>query len=739
MVYYKKSYGKYVGAVLCLVMLLVYTLFQMSKTVSRIEHSTEIMVEQNAKAFSQTVEARIGYAESNIRVIVHNIGMSMNSPELRQPHFVLNSYLDESPFSFIEYVRADGINTLADGRKLDAKDRVYYKEGMKGKSGIWANYKPALSKEVLLNHYTPLYYGDQLVGVVTGVIGGDTGLRSILRGDFWGQICYNILCDGKGRIITSNFSGNLGLNLEQFLRDKGFEKKDIDVISQNVEKNAFSTFRLEQRDSYGLVSLAKVGNHDFYVLQIVPSSSIDAIKNHNLVTYYGILGALLLLLMLICLLYRTDSQMQKAVLNAQKELDISTAISKMYYSLHIIDLSSDTAEDHLSSEDLRKLISQKEKASEKLIFAMENLSKPEWTERAISFVDLSTLQERMQDQEYIMLDFEGVHFWVHSFFTVMQRDEDGKVAKVIFVTRIIDKYMKDMQKLHRKANVDQLTGLLNRTSYEADIKGYKDTVLPDNFVLASIDVNALKTVNDNIGHAAGDELIQGAAECMKRCLGGYGHVYRTGGDEFTAILFADEAKLEEIKKDLEVSVRVWHGNLVPELNLACGYASKAEYPEADLKQLNDIADKQMYADKELYYSKKGLDRRRQQYVFDVISSTYTKILRVNLSDDTYSIVRLFGNETEDKDRPAKISSWLESFGNSKRMHPEDRAKFLKATKLEAMRAFFRSKRNHYSLYYRRELGGEFKYVMMEIMAATDYSEKQEIVYMMVKELGSTNI
>lgn len=736
---YKKSNSKYMVAVMCLLILFCYTVLQIQKTIERFEQSSEAVVEQNVKTAGQTIESRIGFAESRIRVIANNIGMAMASPELPQPHFVLNAYLDESPFSFIEYVRADGINTLADGRELNAKDRVYYQEGIKGNSGIWANYKPALSREVLINHYTPLYYGNQLVGVITGVVGGDTGLRSILKGDFWGAVCYNVLFDDKGKIVTSNYSGNLGLTLDKFLADKGVSKEDIDIIYNRVMTNANGTFRLPNRDGYSLASIIRISNMDYYVLQYVPASSIAEIKNQNLASYYGILVALLLLLILVCILYKTDSDMHNAIQKAKKELEISTAMSKMYNSMHIIDLPSDTAEEYMGTEILRNIIAQKEKASDKIYLAMDSLCKPEWKERVLTFVDFTTLHSRLLEQDSVMLDFEGVHFWVRSFFTVMQRDEQGRPTKVIFVTRVIDQYMKDMQKLHRKANVDQLTGLLNRRAFEDSMKEFKDNPLPDNFVLASIDVNGLKTVNDTLGHAAGDELIKGAAVCLERCLGSYGSVYRTGGDEFIAVLFVDGPRLERIRKDLDASVREWHGNIVKELYLACGYAAVSEHPGADVKKLNDFADKEMYADKELYYSKKGLDRRRQQYVFDVVSSTYTKIMRVNLTEDTYSIVRMSDAEMKDPNRSDKISTWLEDFGRSKNIHEEDREKYLEAVKLERLRAFFKSKRNHYSFYYRRMIDNNYKYVMMEIMTANDYTDNQQIVYMMVKDIGSTNI
>lgn len=91
--------------------------------------------------------------------------------------------------------------------------------------------------------------------------------------------------------------------------------------------------------------------------------------------------------------------------------------------------------------------------------------------------------------------------------------------------------------------------------------------MADDFVYASIDVNGLKVVNDEIGHAAGDELIKGAADCMTKAFASYGKVYRTGGDEFVSIFFASIKQLEAIKEDLERIVERWSGELISTLFL----------------------------------------------------------------------------------------------------------------------------------------------------------------------------
>jgi len=56
------------------------------------------------------------------------------------------------------------------------------------------------------------------------------------------------------------------------------------------------------------------------------------------------------------------------------------------------------------------------------------------------------------------------------------------------------------------------------------------------FSLLAFDLDGLKRINDGVGHAAGDSYIRSVAECLRDGVGASGTVYRTGGDEFAAIL-----------------------------------------------------------------------------------------------------------------------------------------------------------------------------------------------------------
>lgn len=145
---------------------------------------------------------------------------------------------------------------------------------------------------------------------------------------------------------------------------------------------------------------------------------------------------------------------------------------------------------------------------------------------------------------------------------------------------------------------DGLTGLMNRRSFEEALDTLRSgKSIP--LLVCAFDVNGLKAVNDCRGHAAGDELLQGAAECIRRIFGKYGVCYRVGGDEFIAVLQNAFPAPEELSAAFREETARWHGNLVQELSVSLGLIPGSSGPGLD--ELFTRADKEMYADKKRYY------------------------------------------------------------------------------------------------------------------------------------------
>ena len=152
---------------------------------------------------------------------------------------------------------------------------------------------------------------------------------------------------------------------------------------------------------------------------------------------------------------------------------------------------------------------------------------------------------------------------------------------------------------------DQSTQLWNRRAFEEDKERLLTEPFGENFVYVTADVNGLKAANDTLGHAAGDELIQGAAQCLKACFGEYGRVYRIGGDEFAAMLNLTPDQLRDAVARFEAMVDGWRGEKVERLSVSCGYALGREHPSENITELGRISDEMMYAAKAEHYRKHG--------------------------------------------------------------------------------------------------------------------------------------
>jgi diguanylate cyclase (GGDEF)-like protein len=96
----------------------------------------------------------------------------------------------------------------------------------------------------------------------------------------------------------------------------------------------------------------------------------------------------------------------------------------------------------------------------------------------------------------------------------------------------------EIEALTRAARSDSLTGLANRRAFEDDlaqvIQARNLSGTP--FSLMAFDLDALKQINDTQGHQAGDAVIRRVATTLEHEIGDRGSVYRTGGDEFMALL-----------------------------------------------------------------------------------------------------------------------------------------------------------------------------------------------------------
>ncbi|MBM4128096.1 MAG: GGDEF domain-containing response regulator [Nitrospira sp.] len=96
------------------------------------------------------------------------------------------------------------------------------------------------------------------------------------------------------------------------------------------------------------------------------------------------------------------------------------------------------------------------------------------------------------------------------------------------------------ERLTHLAQYDQLTGLVNRTLFRDRLihAMARSKRLQQPMGLLLLDLDRFKSVNDTLGHDAGDQLLKAVADRLRECVREVDTVARMGGDEFTIILEA---------------------------------------------------------------------------------------------------------------------------------------------------------------------------------------------------------
>ncbi len=132
---------------------------------------------------------------------------------------------------------------------------------------------------------------------------------------------------------------------------------------------------------------------------------------------------------------------------------------------------------------------------------------------------------------------------------------------LILSTVILSGALVESDRAHRRrSTLDPLTGLFNRNALEqrlSELEGQPANVEEGlSHALLLCDLDHFKRVNDQLGHAAGDAVLQDVAYVMRATLRAGDSIYRVGGEEILVVLpGADREDAVEIAERLRVAVR----------------------------------------------------------------------------------------------------------------------------------------------------------------------------------------
>jgi diguanylate cyclase (GGDEF)-like protein len=154
----------------------------------------------------------------------------------------------------------------------------------------------------------------------------------------------------------------------------------------------------------------------------------------------------------------------------------------------------------------------------------------------------------------------------------------------------------------RLAQYDSLTGLANRhrmnQRIDSTLAAFRASTRA--CALMMLDLDRFKHVNDTLGHAAGDQLLQQVADRLQGAVGGRGEIGRLGGDEFQVLVpdLDDRGELGEVAKKIIAMLSQPYSVQEGRCSIGCSIGiAIAPYDGVEREELARAADLALYASK----------------------------------------------------------------------------------------------------------------------------------------------
>lgn len=169
--------------------------------------------------------------------------------------------------------------------------------------------------------------------------------------------------------------------------------------------------------------------------------------------------------------------------------------------------------------------------------------------------------------------------------------------------KLIEELKEKEEKISRLVNLDGLTGINNRRSFDEKFEKewYRCLRNEKEVSLLLMDIDFFKRYNDTYGHLAGDDcLIKVAKEMVKSVARSYDEVFRYGGEEFVVLLPETHHSgamviAEKIRKNIEnLNIEYNNANIADHVTISLGVSTCIPKNGIDRMSFFDIVDKKLY-------------------------------------------------------------------------------------------------------------------------------------------------
>ncbi len=284
--------------------------------------------------------------------------------------------------------------------------------------------------------------------------------------------------------------------------------------------------------------------------------------------------------------------------------NIALALATSYSAIYYVDINTSLFIEYSLDNQYQVLkeIRHGDRFFERTLQEAKSVIIPEDQERFLGIVNKENLINEISKGNIVKVTYRLIIDGKPEFVELSAMKLSSDTSHIILAVTSIDSWKKKEDEYNKKLNqekllarTDALTNTLNKFAYKEIEKKINKEIKNDSideFSVFVFDINNLKTINDTLGHAAGDKYIKSAKRLIKKIFK-QDDLYRIGGDEFTLILNNSDYYIRDFLYE-KINLENQKNKSLNKVTVAVGMADYNKDTDSSLADVFKKADDRMY-------------------------------------------------------------------------------------------------------------------------------------------------
>lgn len=487
------------------------------------------LTSQRAVSIDSMMDENLHFIESTAYLYAESLSSAEADISL------IKRYEESTAFEMLRFIDKSGDNYTSEGLAANLSDREYFQAGMRGETGVTYVARFRVTGQKQIGFYAPVYYADEIIGVMVGFYGEDY-IQRLLSYELFGYEGEGWLCTSDGFVIDSTLA-DAPENFFAFLTAAGrCTEEETEAVRQAFEQGESTSFAYTEEGEDATAYIVPLGQNGWILIRSFPpaaSAGILARANGEGTKLLAMLIIMFAVYIGVLLVFFAVERKRTREAN-QNANDISVGVAGIFEKFAVLDLVTEEWT-YIEGEPDDKSLSRQGNYKDFYTSFLKRVPEEAQRKEVEAFIRTPRLKEMLKDSDTASIRIHAPNgsedLWYTYNYIVIERNNAGNPVRLLVVrqdaTSLHEKEEQDRQKLQealdtaQKASRAKTEFLFNmshdiRTPMNA-IMGYTDIARnhSDDRALVDDSLGKIKTSSEHLLSLINDVLDMSRIESGK--------------------------------------------------------------------------------------------------------------------------------------------------------------------------------------------------------------------------------